>query len=845
MKYLRSLVSKISIPAILKAYKFYATIGIILFYSIQLSAQKICTGIIIDTDSKEPVSFATVWAKHSLQESCLSQLDGSFTIQIPKGDTLMITSIGYADVSIPYALIPSTITIELIPAAIQLETAVITPGKNPAIPIVKTAIRNRRDNRPDMIETIDFIQYNKINLRLSDLDTSIQNSKFITKHPDILIKARDYDTSYSVPFYFSERLTYEQRKPNSSPIVQEIVQNQHGANFINSDLAEKYIASLNENLTFYGNLRFLSKDLISPISPQAILYYRYYLRDSLIHDSIMYYRISFKPKNLQDMAFNGYMIIEKHTGVLTEIQATLQHGANLNFVKSLTLQEKLEKQPNGNWFYKQQKFEVKFTPELLKDTAINKFAPPIAAIKTTGYITDSVLIQNYIQHRQIPTKFNLTYRHVKQDTSLLSKLRTDTLSSLDITTKGAIEASNDIALMRLSNNILSMLLYGYYPLGYIDVGPYLYFVQSNEIEGIRYNISAQTSEKLIKGMRLGGYIGYGSRDKLFKYGAHYSLHLPTKLYGALHASYDQNIYRIGDYKQNLGYIRENAWVQSDDNFLSALSSKNPNYAVYFVKKAMIAQEQQITPNIILKPQYMYSKHYNAPFYNFDTIDNSIDYFQVHEASLNIRFSYKEEISNSHFRRMYIDTRYPVVHLNVNEGMFFYNNQSGTYTKFRLVAKHNILVGVGKLKYVVETGYTMGDVPFPLIEYMRGNETGASGEYYFNLMKYMEFSADRFVNVFAEYGLQGFIFNKIPLIKKLYLREIMTCKLSWGDMTQTHSNIFPVPKFTKTPTKPYIEAGLGVSNIFRLFRVEYVWRLNYLDEPDVLKHGLFFSFRFEF
>lgn len=828
-------------------FLFEKLILFFLFFActIHIQAQKTCSGKIIDIDSKEPVSFATVWAKHSLSSSCLSQLDGTFSIQIPKGDTLMITSIGYADYSIAYTSIPAEIIVELIPAAIQLETAVVTPGKNPAITIVRLAIKNRRNNRPDMVEDINFIQYNKLNLRLSDLDTSIQNSKFIAKHPDILIKAHEYDTSYSVPFYFSERLTYEQRKIGELPKVEEIVQNQHGATFINSDLAEKYIASLNENLTFYGNLRFLSKDLISPISPQAMLYYRYYLRDSIEYDSTVYYRIRFKPKNSQDMAFNGYMIIEKNTGVLTEIQASLQPGANLNFVKTLTLQEKLEKQSNGIWFYKQQKFEVKFTPELMKDTAISKLAPPIAAIKTTGYITDSVQIQNYIQNREIPTKFNLTYRHVKQDTSLLSKFRTDTLSSLDITTKGAIEASNDIPVMRMSNNILSMLLYGYYPLGYVDVGPYLYFVQSNQIEGVRYNISAQTSEKLMKGLKIGGYAGYGSRDKAYKYGANVSINLPTTLYGALHASYDQNIYRIGDYKQNLGFIRENAWVQSDDNFLSALSSKNPNYAVYFVKKAMVSQEQQISPNIIVKPMYMYSKHYNAPFYNFDTIANSIAYFQVHEASLNLRFSFKEEISNSHFRRMYIDSRYPVIHVNINEGMYFYNSTYNSYTKLRLIAKHNILVGVGKLKYVVETGYTFGEVPFPLVEYMRGNQTGSSGEYYFNLMKYLEFSADKFVNVYAEYGLNGYFFNKIPLIKKLYLREFMTCKLSWGNMVYNHSTVFPMPEFTKTPTKPYIEAGVGVSNILRLFRLEYVWRLNYLDEPDVMKNGMFFSFRFEF
>lgn len=826
--------------------KRFSSILIILFFAFSAFSQKVCKGKLIDIDSKEPVSFASIWINNSVNIGGLSQLDGTFSIEVQPNEKVMITTIGYMEYQIPYDSISSDeIVIQLIPTSIQIEAAVITPGKSKAIPIVKTAIKNRHENRPDGIENIDFIEYNKLNLRLSDLDNNISDSKFISKHPDVVIKANEYDTTYSVPFYFSERLIYEKRAKDAVPEVQEIVQNQHGTSFINSDLAEKYINSLNENMTFYGNLRFLSKDLISPISTQALLYYKYYLKDSIVSDSVMYYRIQFKPRNTQDLAFYGYMVIEKNTGVLTEIQATLQPSAGLNFVKQLSLQEKLQKRSDGTWFYKQQKFEVKFTPELTKDTAIHRYAPPIAAIKTTGYIIDSVQIQNYVQNRQLPSKFNLTYRQVKQDTSLLTKYRADTLSSLDITTQGAIEASNKIPVMKVSNNVLSMLLYGYLPLGYFDLGPYLYFVQSNQIEGVRYNICGQTSDKLSKGMLFGGYVGYGSKDKKYKFGANYSLTLPTKYYGALHVRYDQNIYRIGDYEQNLGYIRENVWVQSDDNFLSALSSKSPNYAVYMVKKASVANEQQINPNLIIKPMYTYSKHYNPPYYHFDTISNSIPYFQVHEVSLNFRVSFKEEISNSHFRRMYIDSRYPVFNLNIDEGMYFYNNVNRNYTQLRFTAKHNILFGVGRLKYVVESGYTFGEVPFPLLEFQRGNETGSSGEYYFNLMKYLEFSSDRYVNLFAEYGMNGFIFNKIPLIKKLYLRELFTFKASIGDMQYNHSTVFSMPAGTRELSVPYMEAGVGVSNIFRLFRLEYVWRLNYLDTPDVMKSGLFFSFRFEF
>ncbi len=813
-------------------------------------------GIVTDIESKEPLSFASIWVQGTAN-AVVTQMDGSFSISpVSPRDTVVISALGYKDYTILGRNIPkSTITIEMLPAAIQIDAVSVTPGKNPAIPIVKKAIHNRRENRPDGVKNIELIEYNKLNFSLSGIDSSIFNIGFMRKHPEILIKTNDYDSTWNIPLYFSEYLTYQKWRENKPPEIEEIVKNQHGSSFIESDIVTSYIASLNEDMTFYGNLRFLQKDFISPIATQALIYYRYYLDDSIVDGGKTYYHLRFKPRNSQDLAFFGYMIIEKETGTLTEIDATLQQSSILNFVKNMRLFEKLQLTQDGQWFRRQQKMYVEFIPELTKDTAYRAVNTPLTAIKSTIYITDPTQINDYLVNRIVPGRFNLRKtEYFKKDTSFLSITRPDTLSSIDLVTQKAITRSNNIPAIKATNKIMDMLMYGYFPLGYIDLGPYLYFIQSNKIEGTRLNLCARTSEKFHDKMLIGGYVGYGTRNQKFKFGMQYSMQIPSKYYGALHIKYDQNIYRIGDYNQNLDFIRENVLVQSDDNLMSAILTQHENEAVYFIKRGLVSCEQQISPNVTLKPAFMYAIHHNPPYVPFGSLQSTqeaVMKFTTSNFSFDTRFSYKESITTNHFRRIYIDSRYPIVHFNISEGKYTINGESDWYTQLRLVIRHDILIGVGRMKYVVEAGMITKPVPFPLLEIHRGNETGGSGEYYFNHMNYMEFASDAFVNLYAEYGLNGFFFNKIWGLRKLQLRELFTFKACYGRLFNDNESILAFPTNTdgvplaQELNIPYFEAGLGVTNLLKVIRVEYIWRLNHLDHPNISTKGLFIRFNFEF
>ena len=826
----------------------FVNVLLFLIFPFVTQAQITFSGHVIDADSKESLSFVSVWVKGT-NNAVYTQLDGSFSLsRIKSTDTVQISALGYKDYEIVGRTILKTdMEIVLIPDAIKMDVVTVSPGKNPAIPIVKKAIRNRHENRPDGVKNIELIEYNKLNFSLSGIDSSVFNVGFIRKHADILVKTNDYDDTWNIPLYFSEYMTYQKLRENRAPEVQEIVKNQHGSSFIESDIVTKYIESLNEDMTFYGNLRFLQKDFISPIATQALVYYRYYLDDSLTDNGKTYYRLRFKPKNSQDLAFFGYMIIEKESGTLTEIDATLQPTSILNFVRKMRLFEKLQLTSNDEWFRRQQKMTVEFVPDLVKDTSYRTINTPITAIKSTTYIIDTTQINDFLVNRVVPGKFNLRRsQSVTRDTTFLNQYRPDTLSSLDLITQKAIETSNEIGAVKAVNKLLNMFMYGYLPFGYIDIGPYLYFVQSNKIEGIRLNLCFRTSEKFHDKMLFGGYLGYGCRNHKFKYGLQYSLRMPSKYYGALHLKYDQNIYRIGDFRQPLDFVRENVLVQSDDNLLSAVTAQNENEAVYFVKRGVVAYEQQISPNLILKPAYTHAIHYNPPYVPFtDNNNDTISQIRTQDISFDIRLSYKEAISNNHFRRLYIDSRYPVCHLNISQNHYSFNNVSDWYTQLRLVVRHEILIGVGRMKYVVEAGMLTKPVPFPLLEVHRGNETGSSGEYYFNHMNYMEFASDAFVNLYAEYGMNGFFFNKIWLLRKLQLRELLTFKACYGRMLNDNNSILTLPQNTFELNMPYMEAGIGVTNLLKFIRLEYIWRLNYLDHSDISKKGLYIRFNFEF
>jgi hypothetical protein len=185
---------------------------------------------------------------------------------------------------------------------------------------------------------------------------------------------------------------------------------------------------------------------------------------------------------------------------------------------------------------------------------------------------------------------------------------------------------------------------------------------------------------------------------------------------------------------------------------------------------------------------------------------------------------------------------------------------GDYEFHRLEAsmdKRSWFSSLGFADLWLKAGKIWGTLPFPLLVIHQANQNYAYQDEAYNMMNYMEFVSDRYAQINASYCFNGWIFNRLPLIRKLKWREFVTFKALWGDVSEknrpenNHDLLrFPtydngLPSVYRLNGEPYMEASVAIDNVFKFLRVDLVKRLNYLDHPDVPEWGVRFRLRFVF
>jgi hypothetical protein len=590
-----------------------------------------------------------------------------------------------------------------------------------------------------------------------------------------------------------------------------------------------------QNIDIYNNyVDIFGKSFVSPISNLGMVYYKYYLLDSAYISNQWCYKLKFKPRRKQELTFIGEFWVHDTTWAIKKIDMRVVDDANINFVEDLAVVKEYERVEDKYWM---------MTKELLVvDFAARKDGLGFIGRKSTSY-------KDFVINEEIPqARFEgtldveiLDSASAKQD-DFWVQARHDSLSDREKQIYHMVDTIKSLPAFKTYIDVVTLFFTGYYEKGKFEFGPYYTLLSFNQIEGARFRVGGRTSTQFSDRLRLEGYLAYGTNDQKFKYSAGFRYFLNKKPREAIGATYKNDVFQLGQ--------SENAF--QDDNILASLFRRNPAnkltqaefYRLYYEREWLSGYSHKLTlDHALAEPlgQLDYSYYTND---EKSAVRNSIN---TTEISFTTRFAYREKFVEGKSGRISLGSDFPVTQFIYTAGLKGVFGSDFTYHK--LVGKVDDVVKLPPFGYsyiAVEAGKTWGVIPYPLQIVHKGNESYFYDYAAFNLMNYYEFVSDQYASLSVTHHFEGFFLDKVPLMRKLKWREVATFKAAYGSYSDENLDIM-VDKnaFSTLSAKPYAEVGFGVENIIKILRLDFIYRLSYLDNPDIAKFGIRGSLQLSF
>ncbi len=838
-------------------------LAFLFFYTPALFAQATrVTGTVTDGSTKETIPFVTVGFGGSTIASP-TNIDGKYAISSDKPYSQIKASfLGYRDVVV--AVKPGqtqVINITLMPLAQELSEVDIKAGKkpryrnkdNPAVELIRQVIAHRERNRPESYAYVEYKEYDKMQFSIANLSSKVADKKFFRKYKFVLDN-RDSTLvpgKSLLPIYLNEKMSqyYYRKNPEKERTV---ILAQNGVDFggsIDNEGLTQFFKYMYGKVDIYeNNISLVSNNFLSPIANGGPNVYKYFITDTITLDNkSKLIELSFTPRNTQDMLFEGkiYITLDSNYAV-QKARMGINRNINLNFVKTMNVNLDFEQNPDG-------RYHLSKSTTLADFGTTKKKAGGLFGIRTLAY-------GSYAVNRQRP---DTTYETGIGDLIVSDEAkhrseqfwaenRLDTLSRAESKVYKNVDSLRNMPSFRRTLDIATLLLAGYKSFDKFEVGPANTFYSFNPIEGLKLRVGGRTTPELSKRYYFETYLAYGIKDDRWKY--------------FLSGTYSLNDKSIYKFPQN--YLR--ASIQRD--------TKIPGASLQFVQQDNFLLSFKRGEN----DKYLYNDNYRLDYvHEFDNhfsysltfkkltqspagslyfINNTgiINSLTTSEASLNLRYAPNEGFYQGKIYRIPIHSEYPV--FNIDYAVGLKNVFGGEYSYQTLHARIDKRVYLSQLGYsdmFVEGGQIFGQVPYPLLTIVRANQTYAYDLYSYNLMNFLEFVGDRYASINIDQHFMGYFLNRVPLFKKLKLREVASFKAIYGGVSDEnnptlHPSLyqFPVTSTGEHITyplggTPYIEGSVGIENIFKFMRVDLVRRFTYLDHPDVSKYGIRARVKFDF
>ncbi|MBN8826947.1 MULTISPECIES: DUF5686 and carboxypeptidase-like regulatory domain-containing protein [unclassified Spirosoma] len=805
-------------------------------WSVQIVAQsKVYTisGQVTDAATGEGIPFASIALKGKTAGTT-SDVNGRYVLRVNAlSDSLQVLSLGYRTGTYP-VLNQATQVIDahLLAAATSLqEVKVYAKGGDPAYRVMREAVRRGDQYNPAQLRAYQYDSYTKIEAYINNFAQKRKNNKGpgpIGKLLGKLPAITDKNGQPAVPVFISETLSNFYARTNPEKTKEYLLKSHvTGVGVSDGGLIAQLTGASFQQYNFYRNaLIVLRKDIPSPIGAQWETIYTYRLKDTVQLNNTVCYAIEFTPKRLSDLAFNGTIWIDTTHFALAQIDAQVDKRANINFVDELHIEQIWETTPSGLRF-----------PIQTQVTIDSDEPTPRSPGALVRFFTSA---QNIIENNPKDVTFydpaiELADDYKEADPAFWQSVRPNSLSSNELRAMRVVDSVRNIPLMKVGGEIIKLGVIGYKPLGKsnLELGPILYSYANNDIEGSRLRLGLRTTTGFSKKWLLSGYVAYGTRDEQLKYSANIEYIISRKPWTVFGVKRSYDLERLGVSADNIG----------NNSLFAAYSRFGTIRRPYFQEENLVYFRREMgrgfTQTLALRNRSfepLFPFAFTPQKHDDDQTIRST--YETTELISETRFAPDElilqndnvRVSTGAIRKPILTLRYTLGLRNVLDGDF-------TYHRIALTMKHSFRMGVlGRTYYTIGAGIIPSTVPYPLLYMPLGNESSFYVGNAYNLMNYFEFVCDRWATVQFEHNFNGLLFNRLPLLRRLKWRELVTAKVLAGSVSSKNLAMIPatnatgqaVDGFSSLSGTPYVEVGYGIDNIFKVLRIDAVHRLTYRD-----------------
>ena len=828
------------------------------------------SGIVKDSITGEPLSYVSVLFKNTTI-GAMTDDNGGFSLQNSNGhSTILISSMGYTDKEIKLRAGKKNdgLNVLLRPTSYELSEVVIKPKRekysrkdNPAVELIKKVIAHKNDNRIESKDQYQVETYEKLSLALDNFNPNLDKNKFTRKFKFIknYLDTSEFNGKPILTLSVRETLAdqYYQKKPKSEKVIVKAKRMQG----VDKSLDEGGISSNLDEIfqgvnIFDNNINILLNRFVSPLSSTlAVSYYKYYIMDTLDLSGTKCVDLAFVPVNSESYGFTGRLYVTLDGNyALKKVTLNVPSHINLNFVDKLRIDQEFKQMPDSTWVKESENTFINFyiingTQQFYAHNtrSFNNYKFDIAKKDSIfGLLGENHLSLSATTQ---PDSFWVNHRHIplKEKESALDELLAQMrkvpvfnviIKTAEILISGYISTNDDKKKSKF------------------DFGPMNTTFSSNELEGFRMRLGGMTTANLNPHLFANGYVAYGVSDRKFKYN------------GTLTYSFTKKDYHAGEFpRNNLSAIHEydvytpgqDFLFTSKDNMFVAIKAGTPVTNMQYIRKTQLQYDKEWLNNLSIMTWVRHENNKAAGTLRYDKMNEdgtltNWSSFDKTELGLQLRFAPNERAYNGRAGRE------SVFNLSKDAPVFKLSHQLGLkalggdfkYNHTELSAEKRIwLSSFGHIDAMVKAGKVWDKVPFPLLILPNTNQSLTIQPEAFNMMNAMEFVTDQYVSFYMTYYLKGWILNRIPLIKWLRLREVVSFSGVFGDLTDKNNpmltpGLFKLPEGTMPMGKqPYLEASVGLENILKILRIDYYRRLTYLDNPGIKKGGVRIALRFSF